>query len=689
MKPKKEKRTARKGMQAALEERKSKLRNRWFILIIILFTFVLYTNTIDNWYNLDDSYITMVPYKETVENKVIAKGIESIPEIFTSFYVSEGGMNYGYRPLVKLSFALEYEIFGQISQLPYIGHFINVLLYLIGILILFRVLKKLLKDYSPWLPFIITLLYMAHPMHTEVVASLKNRDEILNLIFSLLALSQFISWARIGKVKYAVFGTLLFFLAILSKSTALAFLLFIPLALYFFTDIKTKKLLYFSGVIVVLAIAMAAIPLLVLDTSRVFRFSENPLIEEGFFTRFSTGMYVLLLYLKKLIYPYPMLFYYGYNTIAVKSFANVWVIFSVLLHLGMLWYAIRKFREKHILSFAILAYFVTIGMFTNIVMPVPGIIADRFLWFPSLPFAIALGYGLFRLFRAKIKEPQQVRRRLIGIMSAVILILVPYTALTIDRNDDWRTDYELYLHDIQYLENSVKANDMLAATIIRQINILIASEKVNVVDLQMPQIERAAKHFKKALEIYPEHYSSYYNLGFIYTEYMKDYEKAVNMFQNALTYCPSDSLRQCVLSNYYLGKTYERLDRHDSAFYYFEQSHMLNPNDIRPMASAVDLYYELGNIEKGVELNELMKRYHPDSYIPYVIEGRHYLLMRDTARSQRALKKGTEIGNFQNPYWMLFEYYRSKRDWENASRFYSRAIKEGRTQEFDPSRLQN
>lgn len=671
-------------MQAALADKTQKIRNRWFILIIIIFSFILYGNTVFNWYSLDDYHVTPVPYQETKHNMIIAKGIESIPEIFTTLYAEESGRSYGYRPIVRASFAIDNELFGHMEELPYISHLINVLLYMFSMLALFVVLKKLFKRFHPFFPFLVTLLFMAHPMHTEVVASLKNRDEILNLLFSLLALNQFIHWANRDKVKYLLFGILFYILALLSKTTALAFLLIFPLALYFFTEIRTKRLLWFSSAVFLLALMAAVIPLLLLGFSRPVEFMENPLVEEGFFNRVATGLYILLIYLKKLIYPWPMAYYYGYDTIAVQTFASGWVIFSLLLHLGLFVFAIKKFKEKHILSFTILYYLITIAMFTNIVMPVPGIIGDRFLYLPSLAFAIALVWFIFKLFKTKLAPEEKTTTGFpLKPVALVILILIPYTVLTIDRNKDWRTEYDLYKHDVEYLDRSVKAHDMLATNIMSQINRLIASERINVTKMQMPQIKKAKKHWEKALEIYPEHYSSWYNLGFIHTQYLKNYDTAIMYFNNALEYCPLKTLKQCRLSLYYLGKIYENKSMYDSALHYYEESHKLGLHDIRTLLALVDIYFIIEDYKSASYYNNMIRTMDETSYVAWLHDARYYQIKGNERKAKESLNKAMDVGGFNSHSRMMFNYYRMKFDWKNASQYYIRALQE--EQQFNPS----
>src|SRR4051812_28179847 len=152
---------------------------RFYSLLIFAFSFLLYFNSVFNDYNMDDELVTQ-------NHRLTSKGISAIPEIFSSpYYEDKSGYRYEYRPMVLVTFAIEHSLFGDHAG---VSHFINVLLYSLLCCLLFRVLRKLFKNYNILFPLLITLLFAAHPVHTEVVASIKNRDEILSLLFGLLSL---------------------------------------------------------------------------------------------------------------------------------------------------------------------------------------------------------------------------------------------------------------------------------------------------------------------------------------------------------------------------------------------------------------------------------------------------------------------------------------------------------------------
>ncbi len=209
-----------------------------FYLIIIALAFILYGNTISNNYSLDDSYVTG-------SNPIVQQGIKAIPTIFSSNYITmnaeEGGQHsYGYRPIAKATYAIEWSIFGEN---PHVSHFINLLLYAFTGLLIFKIFRKLLKGYSIWLPFLTVFFFMIHPLHTEVVASLKNREELLSFLGGLMCIFYFLRWHETGRSIFILWAHLAFIFGYLSKVNIMTLLFGIPLIFYYFTELPPKKII--------------------------------------------------------------------------------------------------------------------------------------------------------------------------------------------------------------------------------------------------------------------------------------------------------------------------------------------------------------------------------------------------------------------------------------------------------------
>ncbi len=238
-------------------------------------------NSIFNDYNLDDELVTNNQALTSQGWKVVlpdfsvfssvqfsdsSLGVKVkyfLPQVFRSlYYQDKSGYKYEYRPLVQASFAIEHAIFAEKIETgshdeykdnPHISHFINVILYAITCVLLFLLLARLLDSVNIIFPFIVTILFVAHPIHTEVVASIKNRDEIMALMFALVSNIYAFKFAERRKPLYLFLLALAFLLSLLSKPTAITFAMLIPMALIMFTSVSYTGLMIVTVIVALLA----------------------------------------------------------------------------------------------------------------------------------------------------------------------------------------------------------------------------------------------------------------------------------------------------------------------------------------------------------------------------------------------------------------------------------------------------
>src|SRR5690554_2082600 len=239
------------------------------LYIIVILCFLLYGNTLTNGYSFDDEYVI-------VNNKKVSEGFSAIPGLFKSRYIESSTQNYGYRPITLTSFAIEYGLFGA---KPVVSHFINLFLYILSCLLIFKILHSLFKNSHWLLPLTITVLFVVHPIHSEVVNNVKSRDEILCFLFALLALWSAIKYTRNEKGiwLFGVFGFMV--LSFLSKLSALTFLAIIPLTIYFFENGSKKVMLKLIGALLLPLIIYRLINTQLIDSSgrRTLLFIDHPL----------------------------------------------------------------------------------------------------------------------------------------------------------------------------------------------------------------------------------------------------------------------------------------------------------------------------------------------------------------------------------------------------------------------------
>ncbi len=525
-----------------------------YYLAIIVLSFVFYGNSLKNEYSMDDNLVT-----STYESKhpIVEKGIAGIPEIFASHFVVNSKQSYAYRPVTTSSFAIEYQFFGQN---PAASHFFNILLYALSIIVLFRLLNQLWGEEKYILTILSCLVFLIHPLHSEVVNNIKSRDEILCLLFGLLALKQTLNFFDKKKTIYVIYSVLLLALSMLSKKNGMIFLAIVPLSLYYFRAVNIKKLgLVIGSVLVGFIVYRVTGKLLLEDTvSRTMYFFENPLYYSGFSERIPMYFYSNYYYLSLLILPYPLRYYYGYDQVPIADWSNPIVYVMLLFMLVVVGISIWRIKKKEVWSYGILFYFLAIGGACNLLFPAVGIIAERFAYVASIGFSILIGYGLYYYFfdaKAKFKNSSKLVKGAIAVMSLVSLFYV------FNRNKAWKNDFSIYKTDIENLENSYKAHNLLGQTYYKQSMSLLNSNQPPATYL--PKVDSAERAFKTCLSIYQDYAVTYNNLGALNYTFKKNEDSAYYYFEKALEIDSNYTEALYNLGNIEIGRFY--------GYYYLHQ----------------------------------------------------------------------------------------------------------------------
>ncbi len=492
--------------------------NKYVYIVIILFSFLLYGNSIKNKYALDDAIVI-------TENDFTKKGFSGIgdilsTELFTGFFKQQKNLVEGgrYRPFSLITYAIEYQFFGKN---PHISHFINILLYGVSGILLFIVLTYFFPpENRKWyfsFAFIASLLWIAHPLHTEVVANIKGRDEILTLIFSLWTVKLSFDYLRTKKLYLLLVSFVVFFFALMSKEMAVTFVAVIPLSVYFFTKskyketisiklvfdyLKTKKpyllavsfIVFFFALMsketVVAYVAFVAavltsiyylikskyketiIALLpILAATVIFFIIRRMVIGEGstdipkelmndsflglsFSEKYATISATLGIYLKLLFFPNTLTFdYYPYH-VQIASWGDLRAIIPLVIYLVLGFYALFTLKKKSVVSFGIWFYIITFSIVSNVLFPIGVFANERFMYMPSIGFVIIVTYLLIKAV-GFIKDKKTSTMALSGV---VLLILSLFTIKTISRNPAWENDFILFTTDVKTSVNGAKSN---------------------------------------------------------------------------------------------------------------------------------------------------------------------------------------------------------------------------------------
>jgi protein O-mannosyl-transferase len=646
--------TTRK-MSAPVSERSF---HRKIVAFFFLLCFLLYGKGIGNDYSMDDEFVVR-------NNAQVQRGIKAIPEIFKTTYVIDSQKSsYEYRPIVKAVYALECQVFGAN---PHVSHFINILLYAIAVSFLYFMLIRLFPQYNYIFPFIVTTLFLIHPLHSEVVYSIKNRDVILSFTGCLLSLYFYLRFyeAQTKKYHFLLFGAFFMLFAMMSKKDSMTFYAIIPFTLWFLKDIPFKRLgyVFLSYLLPMIVFRIANKGVINIVSRKVLEW-ENPLfIKTTILERIPTGFYSIYFYVKMYLIPYPLISYYGYNQVPIAKWTSpvVWIVIAALIAVG--YFIVKNLKKDKAIVYGILYFLITISMFTNVLKPVVGIVGERFAFIPSVGLSIVSGWGLFKLLQVSFENKEMkwpaFSSRFFLVFGAVALI---FSGITFTRHKAWKDAYTLYKTDVANAPESAHANTLFAAACIQKVK---ENPKMKVEEKRV-YVANALKHYEKSLEIIPKYLTSLNNLGMIYYTYYNEPEKAIPYLKKAVSL---DSTY--VEAHFNLATCEAKTNRKKEAEIHYLRSLELDPEFINTYYSLSNMYAEDKEYEKIYKLNKEGIDKGVRSDVLYINVGNYYFIKGDTASGVPYLEKGIELNpdnRFLNSF--LANYYKNKGDLDKANYYY-------------------
>lgn len=656
MKKSKEKETPKLEKKITENVFSEKKLNRRIILFFVLLCFLIYGKSIKNNYSMDDEFVVR-------NNQQVQRGIEAIPEIFrTTYVVNSQKSNYEYRPIVKATFALECEFFGVN---PHVSHFINVLLYALAIVLLYMVLKALLSKYSILLPFIITTLFLIHPLHSEVVISIKNRDVILSFTGFILSIFFYLKFIETKKYYHLFFGAFFILFGLMSKKDAMTIVAIIPFTLWFLKDVSFKRMIpIFISYVFPILIYRYANKIANHNFSRKTLDWENPLyLGSTLWDRIPSGFYSIYFYLKMFLIPHPLVSYYGYNQVPIATWSNVIVWIVLIGLLGVAYYVIKKFKTKGIEIFGILFFLVTISMFTNVLVPVVGIVGERFAFIPSLGLCFVAAWALLKVYKV-VYENKELKFPAFSsplfLTLGVILLLFGIRSFT--RIKDWKDTFTLYQTDVKNAPESAHANSLIAAASIQKVK---ENPKMSLEQKKF-YVQNAEKYYLESLRIIPDYISSLNNLGMIYYTYYNQPEKSIPYLKKAIlldtNYVEAYfNLATCEAK----GKNYVAAEKH------YMKSIEIDPNFVSTYFSLSAMYAEEKRYDDILKLNKDAINKGIKADVLHVNIGNVYFMRGDTLSAIPYFEECIRLNSnnrFLNSF--LANYFKEKGDLEKANKYY-------------------
>ncbi len=496
------------------------------VIIISLVAFAFYCNTFFHGSAFDDRMAI-------THNEYVQRGFAGIPGILTrdafqSYLERKNTKNQldmgRYRPLSFITFAIEQQIMGaevnytntdsksdareiRVGQQMHMRHVVNVLLYILSLAILLYFLRKIVFPARPLVAFMATILFAIHPLHTEVVANVKSRDEILSLLFISLTFILAHAYKETRKISKLVWAMLCFFLALLSKEYAVTMIVLIPISFYIFRKESFKDSCRTSFPYVVPLVIYAYMRVSAVsgvDASIVKSVMNYPYLLATPAQKLATEFWVLLEYIKLLFWPVPLIADYSYSQVPYTDFVDPLVATSIVIYSLLLVSMLFLIYKRNVIGFALAFFIANLALVSNLFVNIGAPMADRLVYHSSIGFTIIIAIGVFAIYD-RLKQ-QQLGLTFLGGLMVFIIALSGWK--TIIRNQDWTNEETLFLADVKIATNSSLVNNNAAAACMNK-----AKRNYKDTVIRNQYMKEAVGYFNRAIEINPQHIMARFNRG--------------------------------------------------------------------------------------------------------------------------------------------------------------------------------
>jgi tetratricopeptide (TPR) repeat protein len=570
----------------------------------------VYLNTLRADFTLDDVKI--------VAGNPLIRDLGHIPQIFRTHYWASDPSSASrglYRPLTILSFALNYAVHGNWAP-GY--HSTNVFLHAAASALLVAWLRRL---FDARLAFWAGMLFAVHPIHTEAVAGVVGRAELL--AFLGIAGSGY-AYARareaaLGIGRTAAWATAAV-LAMLGGALSKEIGVLAPLVLLFTEALlPLQRFVLRRSRVAIFTFAGFAIATGVFVALRAA--ATTPGEAHGFFRDVSaaervwTALRVCGDYVALLVWPWRLQADYWLTDVPIASSPlepGVLIGTACLLAMAVLVVTCR--RRRPAVAWGLALFLLMLLPVSNLLFPIGVLKAERILYSPSAGFVTAASAGLLWLGDA-------VRARR-SMPSAAAAVLVLAAALrTWVRNEDWRDNEALARATLKQSPNAPIFNVILG-------NALAARG----------ERDAARAHYLRALAGAPRLVDVLYQMGNLERD-EQHYADAIEYYERALAVQPG---LVPVLNN--LGRVHSVLRDWTAAVRCFEHVRAVDPNEPRAYLNLMHVYLESGAPHVAEPIaTEALRRFSNQAPV-FVYAARVYRALGRLPEADAAQRRARELG---------------------------------------------
>jgi len=650
-------------------------RSCLLLTVLLLFVGLVFSPCLNNQFvNWDDD---VQVYENTSIRSLSA---ENLKEILTSRI----GKLRVYIPLTLLSYAIEYYFF---EYDPFIYHLNNLILHLLVVALIFVFAQYL--GLSTIGAGIAAVIFGIHPLHVESVAWVTERKDVLYAFFYMLSLCCYLKYLKTcddpsrGSSRWKFYVLVIIFgvLSALAKPMALSLPL-ILLLLDWFSERKFDKKVWLEKVPIALCVSAIAWVTYTANS----RVPGNDILEAMLI-----WPWTFIFYIRQFVL--PTFFVPIYRLPLPVSSANFEYAFSVIIFLIIV-FMLSRFKRHRWFLFAVGYYFFSIFFLLRFDASADmNVVADRFMYLPSLGFCILFGYSCQRLLCASEKKfiPPKI---LLSV--ALIFLFGIFSVKTYGQCSVWKNGFSLWQHQLSiYPNESVALNNF--ATILRDeqgfkvveqkyrwikkmLHDGVAPERLQDAYPALFGVAIINNLYQKAILNYPLYVDAHYNLGKFYRD-IGEYRKALKYY--GITIALDPTYKDAYFN---LGKIFLELGDARRAKESFEKMISQGPKDESIYVNILMAYREAikavgGHQQYADDLKDFFKKYstvasqHSNKAVTFLNLGLIYREMNDIKRAVEAFEMALELNpRYVEAMFEMANIYDEMKDEDRAISLYNKVI---------------
>jgi tetratricopeptide (TPR) repeat protein len=445
------------------------------------------------------------------------------------------------------------------------------------------------------------------------------------MLLGFLALNKFYDYLLDKKILQVVLSILFFVLSLLCKESSITLLAILPLLVYYFDEAKFKEhlmvFLSFAGITILYFLVRSnvygLIPLGTLPSS-----SDNLLVKGiGSIERYTSAIYFMGLYLLRIVIPVGLTFDASFPQLSLVGVGSMEFLISFIVLLLLFSVAVYGILKKELYGFALMFFFVTTSVSSNIFTLIGTQYGERLMFMPSLGIALA---SVVLLSKIDFKQ-------LSGLLVALSLI---YGFITIQRNGVWENNETLYRSGLITAPNSARTNYYLGNFLVKENRLAGKSEEE-----QKKILNEGISYLKKSVELTPYFSDAWDQMGLAYMR-MKDYKSSRNSFLKAL----SNNNNDPKINNNY-GNLLFNVNQPDSALFYFEKAVSLKADYTDALNNIGSVYGNKGQFQKALSYFEKAYAVDPNNVMTNRFLGMTWNNLGNQVMGQQFLQRADALKN--------------------------------------------